>query len=285
VVTPTAKRELVAWTAEAYQLSTRRACAATGVARSTVSYRSCRPPQTPLRGRLKELARSRVSWGYRRLYLLLKREGWAVNIKRVRRLYREEGLQLARRRPKKRKTVTARPAATALTGTNQRWAMDFVHDVLLTGEKIRVLTVIDVHTRECLALVPQRTFSGMEVGSVLTSIGMTRGQLAPIIQADQGTEFTSVALDQWAYWNKVTLAFSRPGTPGDNAHCEAFNGTLRREVLSQHWFASLAEAAHLLETWRAEHNNHRPHRSLANQPPAHWATGGAYYPSRARLSG
>jgi putative transposase len=253
VVTPTAKRELVAGTAEAYQLSTRRACHATGVARSSVTYRPCRPPQTPLRERLQELARSRGSWGYRRLYLLLQREGWPVNIKRVRRLYREEGRQLARRRPKKRKTVTARPAATARSAANQRWAMDFGHDVLLTGEKIRVLTVLDVHTRECLALVPQRTFRGGDVGGVRSAGGAMRGQLAPTIQADQGTAFTAAALEQWAYRNKVSLAFSRPGTPGDNAHCEAFNGTLRRDVLSQHWFASLAEAAHLLETWRAEY--------------------------------
>lgn len=284
-MTPTAKRELVAWAAEAYRLSTRRACHATGVARSIVTYRSCRPSQAPLRTRPRELARTRVSWGYHRLYLVLRREGWAVNIKRVRRLYRAEGLQLARRRPKRRKTVTARPAAAEPTAANQRWAMDFVHDVLLTGEKIRVLTVIDRHTRECLALVPQARFSGADVGAVLRAVGETRGGLAPVIQADQGTEFTSMALDQWAYWNRVTLAFSRPGTPGDNAHCEAFNGTLRRELLSQHWFASLDEARHHLEIWRAEYNNTRPHRSLANQPPALWATGGAYYPSRARLSG
>ncbi|MBK7833535.1 MAG: IS3 family transposase [Gemmatimonadetes bacterium] len=260
-MTPTAKRELVAWAAEAYQLSTRRACHATGVARSIVTYRSCRPSQAPLRARLRELARTRISWGYRRLYLLLRREGWTI---RVRRLYRAEVLQLARRRPKRRKTVTARPDAAELTAANQRWAMDFVHDVLLTGEKIRVLTVIDRYTRECLALVPQPRFSSAEVGAVLHAVGETRGGLAPVIQADQGTEFTSMALDQWAYWNHVTLAFGRPGTPSDNAHCEAFNATLRRELLSQHWFASLAEAHHHLETWRAEYNNTRPHRTLAN---------------------
>lgn len=157
--------------------------------------------------------------------------------------------------------------------------------MLLTGEKLRVLTVLDVHTRESLALVPQRTFRGGDVGGVRSVGGAMRGQLAPTIQADQGTACTAVALEQWAYWNKVSLAFSRPATPGDNAHGAACNGTRRREVLSQHWFASLAEAAHLLETWRAEYNNHRPHRSFGNQPPAHWATGGAYDPSRARLSG
>jgi len=196
-----------------------------------------------------------------------------VNVKRVRRLYREEGRRLARRRPKQPKTAAVRATVPMIAAPNGRWAMDFVHDVLLTGEKMRVLTVIDVYSRECLALEAQRHFTGADVGAVLSRIASERGALAPIIKADQGTEFTSVALDHWAYGNAVTLAFSRPGTPGDNAHCEAFNATLRREVLSQHWFASLDEARYLLETWRTEYRNTRLHRSLANQPPALWATG------------
>lgn len=284
-MTPALRRELVAWAQGAYQLTERRACRATGVARSTVTYRSRRPPQAPLRQRLRELATSRVSYGYRRLHVLLRREGWAVNAKRVHRLYREERLQLARKRPRRRKSVVARPDRVATTAPNQRWAMDFVHDVLASGEKIRVLTVIDLHTRECVALAAQHRFGGEDVGRVLGAAAEERQALAPVVQADQGTEFTSVALDRWAYFNKVELAFSRPGTPGDNAHCEAFNGTLRREVLSQQWFASLAEARHVLDTWRHEYNNERPHKSLQHQPPAHWATGGHYVPSRARLSG
>jgi putative transposase len=283
VVTPTARRELVAWVRDAYQLPTRRACRVTGVARSSVQYRSRRPPQAPLRQRLRELATSRVSYGYRRLHVLLRREGWPVNAKRVHRLYCEEHLQLARKRPRRRKSVVARPDRVRLAAPNERWAMDFVHDVLATGEKIRVLTLIDLHTRECLALAAQRRFRGEDVGRVLSDVGRVRGVLAPVIQADQGTEFTSTALDHWAYWNHVQLAFSRPGRPGDNALCEAFNGSLRREVLSQQWFASLPEAQHILETWRQEYNNERPHKSLANQPPARWATGGHYVPSRARL--
>lgn len=280
----------MAWAQDAYQLTERRACRATGVARSTVTYRSCRPPQAPLRQRLRELATSRVSYGYRRLHVLLRREGWAVNVKRVHRLYRDERLQLARRRPRRRRSVVARPDRAVTTAPNKRWAMDFVHDVLASGEKVRVLTVIDLHTRECVALAAQHRFGGEvspagDVGRVLGAAGEERGALAPVVQADQGTEFTSVALDRWAYFNHVELAFSRPGTPGDNAHCEAFNGTLRREVLSQQWFASLAEARHVLETWRHEYNNERPHKSLQHQPPAHWATGGYYVPSRPRLSG
>ncbi len=284
-MTPALRRELVAWAQDAYQLPERRACRATGVARSSVQYRSRRPPQAPLRDRLRELARTRVSYGYRRLHVLLRREGWGVNVKRVHRLYREERLQLARLRLRRRKSVAARPAAVPTTGPNQRWAMDFVHDVLASGEKVRVLTVIDLHRRECVALAARHRFGGEDVGRVLDAAARERGALPPVIQADQGTEFTSVALDRWAYFHKIELAFSRPGTPGDNAHCEAFNGTLRREVLSQQWFASLAEAQHVLDAWRREYNNDRPHKSLRHEPPAHWATGGHYVPSRARLSG
>lgn len=282
-MTPALRRELVAWAQEAFQLSTRRACRATGVARSTVTYRSRRPSQAPLRQRLRELATTRVSYGYKRLHLLLRREGWPINVKRVYRLYREERLQLARKRPRRRKSVVARPAAVVLTGPNQRWAMDFVHDVLATGEKLRVLTLIDLYTRECLALPVRRGFRGEDVAAILSAVGTTRGALPAVIQVDQGTEFTSTALDHWAYWNRVQLSFSRPGTPGDNAHCEAFNGSLRREVLSQQWFASIAEAQHVLEEWREEYNTERPHKSLANQPPARFASGGYFVPSRARL--
>lgn len=167
MVTPALRRELVAWAQDAYQLTERRACRATGVARSTVTYRSRRPNQAPLRDRLRELARTRVSYGYRRLHVLLRREGWGVNVKRVHRLYREERLQLARLRPRRRKSVAARPAAVPTTGPNQRWAMDFVHDVLASGGKIRVLTVIDLHRRECVALAARHRFGGEDVVHVL----------------------------------------------------------------------------------------------------------------------
>ena len=197
----------------------------------------------------------------------------------------QDAYQLTERRACRRKSVAARPAHAPTTGPNQRWAMDVVHDVLASGEKVRVLTVIDLHRRECVALTARHRFGGEDVADVLGAAARERGGLPPAIKVDQGTEFTSVALDRWAYFHKVELAFSRPGTPGDNAHCEAFNGTLRREVLSQPWFASLTEAQHVLDAWRDEYNNERPHKSLQHEPPAHWATGGHYVPSRARLSG
>jgi putative transposase len=204
---------------------------------------------------------------------------------RVRRLYGAEGLPRARRRPKQRKTVTARPAAAALTTANQRCAMDVVHDTLQTGETMRVLPVVERHTRECLALVPPHRVSGAKVGAELHAVSRAREGLAPVLRLDQGTEFSSLAVDQWADWDLVTLAFGRSETPGDYGYGAVFNGNLRREFLSHYWLAPLDEVRHLLETWRTEYNYTRPHRSVANQPRAQWVTGGAYSPSRTRLSG
>ena len=252
------------------------------MSRSSLRYRSRRPAQEPLRKRLKELAATRVSYGYLRLYVLLRREGWRVNQKLVYRLYREEGLVLKRRRPKRRKSAAQRTPRPQPGAPNERWAMDFVHDTLAGGQTLRVLTVVDVHTRECVALVPQLGFRGADVARVLSAAGEERG-LPALISVDNGTEFTSKALDHWAYWNRVQLDFSRPGKPTDNAHAEAFNASLRRECLSQHWFTDLADAERTLRAWRDEYNNVRPHSSLANHPPAYSGRGGYFTPSRERV--
>lgn len=276
-MTPALRREAVAWVRSAYRVSECRACRVVGAHRSNVRYRSRRPPQTALRTRLKELATTHVSYGYLRLHVLLRREGWRVNRKRVYRLYREEGLVLKRRRPKRHRSAAARVLRPAPERPNERWAMDFVHDTLAGGQTIRILTVLDVHTRECVALVPQRGFRGADVARILSEVGATR-ELPPVIAVDNGSEFTSRALDQWAYWNRVTLDFSRPGRPTDNAHVEAFNGTLRRECLSQWWFTSLADAEQRLRAWRDEYNNSRPHGSLEHRPPGRVGVGGHYIP-------
>ena len=281
-MTPALRREAVAWARSAYQLSECRACRVVGAHRSNVRYRSRRPPQTALRTRLKELATTHVSYGYLRLHVLLRREGWRVNRKRVYRLYREEGLMLKPRRPKRHRTAAARAMRPVPTQPNERWAMDFVHDTLAGARTIRILTVLDIHTRECLALVPQPSFRGADVARILSEIGTVRG-LPRAISVDNGTEFTSKALDQWAYWNHVSLDFSRPGKPTDNAHIEAFNGSLRRECLSQYWFTSPADAEQRLRAWQAEYNNSRPHSSLEHQPPAHRGIGGYFIPGRNRL--
>ena len=286
MVSPAARRELVAWAREAYQLPERRACRAVVEHRAMIRYRSVKPSQAPLRERLHALAKDRLSYGYQRLHVLLRREGWVVNHKRVYRLYREEGLGLMRKRPRRRKMATTRPVRALTTGANERWAMDFMHDVLASGQKIRVVTLVDVHTRECLTLVAQPRFRGADVARILTTVGEQRGRLPGVIHVDNGTEFTSHALDHWAYWHQVQLDFSRPAKPVDNCVVEAFNGSLRRECLSQHWFATLHEAQALLNAWREDYNFVRPHRSLAYDTPAQFAasaSGGAFLPNPRRL--
>jgi len=261
----------VQWIQAVFQVSRRRACLVTGVHRSLVAYQSRRPSQEPLRQRLRELASVRVSYGHPRLHILLRREGWAVNHKRTARLYREEGLQLGRRRgPKRRKAVmSTRPVRAPVVRPNARWAMDFVHDQTASGQPFRVLTVIDVFTRECLALRAQARFRGEDVAAVLTELVVERERPA-VIQCDQGTEFTSIALDAWAYWQHIPLDFSRRGKPADNAVNEAFNGSLRRECLSQHHFLSLEDAQQILNSWKDDYNNERPHSSLQDLAPAHF---------------
>ena len=257
----------VQWVQDAYQVSQRRACRITGAALSSVRYCSRRPTQEPLRLRLKELAAVRISYGYRRLHVLLRREGWEINHKRVYRLYVEEGLALKRKKLKRRRSATPRQGTPIAYRPHERWAMDFMHDRLADGRSMRVLTVIDVFTRECLALIANRNFQGEDVAGVLTGLKELHGP-PDMIQCDQGTEFTSMAMDHWAYWNSIQLDFSRPGKPGDNARNEAFNGTVRRECLSQHYFMNLEEAQQILEHWRLDYNNTRPHGSLKQIPPA-----------------
>ena len=242
-------------------------CLVSGFARSTILYKSRRPRQEALRRRLRELAAVRISYGYRRLHVLLRREGWEINAKRVYRLYSEEGLGLKRKKPKRRRAAVARGNQKQAIRPNQRWAMDFMHDELLDGRKMRVLTVIDVFSRECLALEARKTFRGTDVAAILSELLAQHGK-PETIQCDQGTEFTSLAMDHWAYWNKVGLDFSRPGTPGDNARNETFNGTVRRECLTQHYFWDLDDASKVLDSWKEEYNKDRPHGSLGHIPPA-----------------
>lgn len=229
MVRPAARRALVQWAREAYQVSERRACRAVGVERSMVRYRSRRPSQQPLRTRLRELAGVRLRAGYQQLHVLLRREGWRVNHKRVYRLYTEEGLALRRRRPRRHRSAVARARLPAPTQPNEQWAMDFMHDTLADGRAVRILTVLDVYARECVALVGAATFTGGDVARALTEASTERG-LPQRITVDNGTEFTSRMLDHWAYWQHVALEFSRPGKPVDNPFIEAFNGTLRREL-------------------------------------------------------
>jgi len=277
MVRPAQRRAVAVWAREAYALSVRRACLAVGVWRSSYRYRSVKPLQEPLRRRMREIAAVRVRAGYRHIHTLLRREGWKINRKRVYRLYTEEGLTLKRRRPKRHRSAVARIVRPLPVEPNELWAMDFMHDTLERGESIWVLTVMDVCTRECVALVAAKTIVGTDVAQILGEVGRERG-LPDRIKVDNGTEFTSKALDQWAYWNQVELDFSRPGKPADNAFIESFNSILRRECLSQHWFSSLEDAQQTLDAWREDYNYTRPHGSLADVPPAVHRAGGCFLP-------
>lgn len=220
--------------------------------------------------RLRELAEVRRRFGYRRLHVLLRREGWAVNAKRVYRLYKLEGLAVRTRKRKKRASHL-RVMPIAPVAPNERWSMDFVQDSLIDGRRFRVLTVVDVFTRECLAAHADSSLSGHKVAEVLDRIGLERGSPKQIT-VDNGTEFYSKAMDAWAYRQGVKLDFIRPGKPMENGYIESFNGRLRDELLNAELFSDLLDARQKLEAWRRDYNEHRPHSSIGNLTPIEFAT-------------
>jgi putative transposase len=237
------------------------------MSRRTKRYVSVKDPQEPLRMKLRDLAGSRVRYGYRRLSILLRREGWKVNHKRVYRLYCQENLSVRNKRPRRHVTAKLREDRIAAGQSNDCWSMDFMSDQLFDGRNLRVLTIVDNFTRESLAVEVGAGFTGHAVAEVLAQIAAVRQKLPKSIRVDNGPEFTSKALDQWAYLNQVKLDFSRPGKPTDNAFIESFNGRLRTECLDQHWFMSMEDARQKLEAWRIEYNEVRPHSSLGNLMP------------------
>jgi len=266
VVRPAVRRDVVGHLQGAYRISERRACHATGFRRSSQRYRSRRDPQTELRLRLKDLAASRVRYGYRRLHVLLRREGWRVNAKRVYRLYSEEGLSIRTRVPRRRRAWRYRIGRQTAAAPNEVWAMDFMSDALFDGRQFRLLTVLDCHTREALAIAPRASFRAFQVVEVLDRLARQRGK-PKTLKVDNGPEFAGRLLDQWAYLNGVEIDFSRPGKPTDNGHIEAFNGRLRAECLNASWFLSLADAKDRIEEWRRHYNEERPHSALGNLTP------------------
>jgi putative transposase len=205
----------------------------------------------------------RVRYGYRRVHILLRREGWVINQKKTRRIYRELGLQLRNKTPKRRVKAKLRDDRRPATRSNETWAMDFVHDQLATGHKLRVLTIVDIFSRFSPALEPRLTFRGTDVVATLDRVRNEVGFPATI-RVDQGSEFVSRDLDLWAYQRGVMLDFSRPGKPTDNAYIEAFNGRFRAECLNAHWFLSLADAQKKVEDWRRYYNEERPHGAIGN---------------------
>ena len=243
-------------------LSQRRACGLVGMHRSTCRYTVRRGDDAELVGRLRHHAAERPRYGYRRLHVLVRREGLEVNHKRVYRLYRTEGLAV-RRKKRKRVAQLPRRAIPVPAGRNERWSMDFVHDALFDGQVFRVLTLVDDWSRESPALEVAKSIPGERVARVLDRLAGTRG-LPRTIVVDNGPEFTSRALDAWAYEHRVQLHFIQPGKPVQNAFVESFNGKLRDECLNENWFTSLDDAQAKIETWRRDYNRTRPHSALGN---------------------
>jgi putative transposase len=216
--------------------------------------------------RIRDLAHARPRFGYNRIHTLLRREGWRVNKKRVRRLYRLEGLQVRMRVRRRKHTALQRGPAPVATGPRQRWSMDFVHDELSGGRAFRVLTVVDQWSRESPILECGFSLTGKHVVAALERVRALVGY--PLsITVDHGTEFMSKALEAWAYYRSVTLDFTRPGKPTDNGHIESFNGRLRDECLNVHQFLSLDHAKRIIETFREDYNEHRPHSALGALTP------------------
>lgn len=251
---------------ERWGFSERRACGLVGIGRSSARYRARRSGDQELRERLREKAGERRRFGYRRLHVMLAREGWTVNHKRIYRLYREEGLTV-RKRKRKRVARSERQPPQMPTGPNQLWSLDFVQDTLSWGRKFRLLTVVDVYTRESLAIEVDTSLSGVRVARVLERVTQERGARPVNVVLDNGPELTSRALDQWAYERGVGLQFIDPGKPQQNGYIESFNGRLRDECLNEHWFLSLPHARRTIEDWRLDYNLKRPHSSLGNLTP------------------
>jgi putative transposase len=271
VVRPAVRREVTSHLQATYDVSQRRACSATGFGRSSQRYRKRSDPQVALRMRLKELAAARVRYGYRRLHILLRREGWAVNHKRTYRLYREEGLSIRAKVPRRKRAWRYRQGRPEVGGPNEVWAMDFMADQLFDGRPFRILTVVDCHTREALSIAPRVNFRAYQVVEALDELVRARGR-PKSLRVDNGPEFAGRMLDQWAYLNGVEIDFSRPGKPTDNAYVEAFNGRLRAECLNASWFLSMADARDRIEHWRKEYNEDRPHLALGGLTPRAYAT-------------
>jgi putative transposase len=270
-VKPSGRRPVVVYLCDLYRVSQRQACRVVRVAESTFRYRTRRAPRTALRLRMREIAQTRVRYGYRKILTLLRREGWKVGKKLVYRLYREEGLALRYKPRRRRRMATNRQERFRPVAPNQVWSLDFVADQLADGRRFRALTVVDVYTRECLAIEVGQSLKGENVVSVLNRIRGQRG-VPKMLFCDNGSEFTSQAMDLWAYGNGVRIDFSRPGKPTDNAHVESFNGTFRAECLNAHWFGTLTEAKQVIEAWRQEYNESRPHRALGERTPNEFAS-------------
>lgn len=269
VVTPAGQREAVERLQAVFGMSERRACRVISADRKSMRYRAQRGGDAEIRQRLRELAQQRRRFGYRRLHVLLRREGIAINRKKTQRLYREEGLTVRRRRGRRRAVGTRAPAPV-LALPNQRWSLDFVHDQFATGRRFRVLNIVDDVTRECLAAVVDTSISGRRVVRALKDLIADRGKPRMIV-SDNGTELTSNAVLQWCGEAKVEWHYIAPGRPMQNGYVESFNGRMRDELLNETLFLTLGQARDIVAEWVEDYNIERPHSSLGYATPAAFA--------------
>jgi putative transposase len=269
MVTPAAKREAVAHLRGSLEVSERRACSIIAADRSSARYRARRPDDDALRSRLRELADQRRRFGYRRLHVLLRGEGWTMNRKKTQRLYGEEGLTV-RRRKSRRRIAVARTPIPKPDGPNSRWSTDFVHDQLANGRRFRVLTIIDDVTKECLAAVPDTSLSGKRVAREMNALIARRGRPGAIV-SDNGTEFTSAAVLAFTQAAKLDWRYIAPGKPTQNAFAESFQGRMRDECLNEHLFFSMNHARAVVAGWVEDFNTARPHSAIGYMTPAAYA--------------
>ncbi|WP_291549231.1 IS3 family transposase [Bosea sp. (in: a-proteobacteria)] len=276
VVTPAAERRAVAHLMEVHGMSERRACKATGFCRMTMRYKARRGTDASLRERMKAIAQERRRFGYRRLHVLLRREGFRVNHKRLFRLYREERLMVRRRGGRKRAIGTRAPMMIPLR-PSERWSLDFVADQMTDGRRFRMLAIVDDCTRECLALVADTSLSGVRVARELDKLLAERGRPKMIV-SDNGSEFTSNAILAWTDAARVEWHYIAPGKPMQNGFIESFNGRLRDELLNETLFSSLSQARAALARWQVDYNTDRPHSKLGWQTPSAFAS--TFHPRR-----
>jgi putative transposase len=270
-VKPAQQRERVGYLTGTFGVAIRRACELIKLNRATYYCKSkAGPLNTLLRERIKAIAVARVRYGYRRIGVLLRREGFAVNDKRVYRLYAAGGLSLRAKLPHRRRAALPRAQRFVPEAVNEVWSMDFMHDRLADDRPYRLLTIVDIYSRECVALEAAPRFCSDDVVAVLRRACRERGH-PKFVRCDNGTEFVAKPLDQWAFWNKVGLDFSRPGKPTDNAFIESFNGGVRRELLNPSYFETIDQARTAARVWRDEYNEVRPHSMLANKTPKEFA--------------
>lgn len=265
MVGPQERRAAITHMMTAHKLGVTRACGLIGMSRSLYCYEAKRPDDEALKVRLTTLAGQKRRYGYRRLHVLLCREGWFINWKRTYRVYREVGL-MVRSRKRKRIAGIERQAKVIADAPNISWSMDFVSDGFVDGRKLRCLNLVDDFTKECLAIEVDTSLPGKRVVSVLERLAECRG-LPMSVTVDNGPEFISKVLDEWAYRRQLQLRFIEPGKPQQNAYIESFNGKFRDECLNEHWFLSMRHARQVIAEWREEYNHERPHSSLGYQTP------------------